>query len=53
MSFLLDIAIPDIAIIAPIAPNHIEQFGTFEKYRHEKFLLAEHAKHVILHESHR
>jgi UDP-N-acetylmuramoyl-tripeptide--D-alanyl-D-alanine ligase len=26
MEYLLNIAIPDIAIVAPVAPNHLEQF---------------------------
>lgn len=53
MDFLLSIAIPDIAIITEIAPNHLEQFGTFELYRAEKFKLVESARELIIHDSHR
>lgn len=50
MDFLLSIARPDIAIVLPISSNHIEQFGTFEAYRDEKFKIFS-AKNVILHDS--
>lgn len=33
MDFLLSIAIPDIAIISSVSPNHLEQFVTFASYR--------------------
>jgi UDP-N-acetylmuramoyl-tripeptide--D-alanyl-D-alanine ligase len=36
MDFLLSIAEPDIVVISPIEPNHIEQFGSYESYRAEK-----------------
>lgn len=51
MEFLLSIAIPDIAIVAPIAPNHLEQFWTLEAYRKEKLFILEWAKKRIVHES--
>lgn len=51
MSFLLSIVVPDIAIVAPIAPNHLEQFGNIETYRKEKLLILESAKKRIVHES--
>ena len=51
MQFLLDIATPDIAIITPVEPNHLEQFGSLGVYRSHKLMLIEHAKHRIIHES--
>lgn len=51
MSFLLSVARPDIAIISPIAPNHLEQFGTFDRYRKEKLIILESAKRIVAHES--
>lgn len=51
MDFLLGIAVPDIAIITEIAPNHLEQFGTFERYKAEKFKLIESARELIIHDS--
>ena len=51
MDFLLSIAIPDIAIITEIAPNHLEQFGTFDRYKAEKFKLIESARELIIHDS--
>jgi UDP-N-acetylmuramyl pentapeptide synthase len=51
MEFMLGIAIPDIAIITELTPSHLEQFGTFERYRDAKLKLAESATHVILHDS--
>jgi UDP-N-acetylmuramoyl-tripeptide--D-alanyl-D-alanine ligase len=47
MDFLLSIATPDIAIIGPISPNHIEQFWIFESYRAEKLKLAESARCIV------
>lgn len=51
MDFLLSIAIPDIAIITEIMPNHIEQFGTFERYREEKLKFVKNTPNLIAHES--
>jgi UDP-N-acetylmuramyl pentapeptide synthase len=51
MDYLLSIAQPDIVIISTIAPNHLEQFGTIEKYRSEKLKIVHRAKHCIIHES--
>ncbi len=51
MQFLLHIAIPDIAIITPVEPNHIEQFGSLEVYRSNKLMIIEDATHRIVHES--
>lgn len=51
MEYLIAIARPDIVIISPIAPNHLEQFGTFESYRNAKLLLARASKTRIIHES--
>lgn len=51
MEFLLSVATPDIAIVSPIAPNHLEQFGTLESYRQEKLLFLEPTKKRIVHES--
>lgn len=51
MQFLLDIATPDIAIVTPIEPNHLEQFGSLDVYRRHKLMLIEHATTRILHES--
>ena len=51
MDFLLSIVKPDIAILSVVAPNHLEQFGSFELYRKEKLLLIENAKQAIVHES--
>ena len=54
MEFLLSIVQPDIAILTPVAPNHLEQFGTLEKYREAKLLLGKSAKDIfIAHDSHR
>lgn len=50
MDFLLSIAVPNIAIIAPIVENHIEQFGTLEAYRAEKLKILR-AEHIVAHES--
>lgn len=50
MDFLLSIAVPNIAIIAPIVENHIEQFGTLEAYRAEKLKILR-AEHIVVHES--
>lgn len=51
MKFLLSIAQPDIAIIAPISPNHLEQFWTLQEYRREKLLILQSTKKRIVHES--
>lgn len=52
MDFLLSIVIPDIVVISPIEPNHMEQFWTLKKYRWEKLKLAEATKWlIIVHES--
>ena len=51
MDFLLSIAIPDVAIITEIAPNHIEQFGTFELYKKEKLKIITQARELIIHDS--
>ncbi len=51
MEFLLSITTPDIAILSPVTPNHLQQFGTLESYRAEKLLLLKMAKHRIVHES--
>lgn len=51
MEFLLSIVHPDIAIISPVAPNHLEQFWTIECYRREKILLTKYTKNIITHES--
>ena len=53
MDFLLSIAVPDIGILTPVTPNHLEQFGTFEAYKKEKLLFTKKAKKLISHESHR
>lgn len=51
MEFLLSIARPNIAIITAIESNHLEQFGTLERYRQEKLKLFEWAKYCIAHTS--
>jgi UDP-N-acetylmuramyl pentapeptide synthase len=51
MDYLLSIAIPNIAIITEVMPNHIEQFGAFELYRKEKLKFAIHSEYLIAHES--
>ncbi|MFZ2256186.1 MAG: Mur ligase family protein [Patescibacteria group bacterium] len=51
MDFLLSIAVPDIAIITEVAPNHIEQFGTFDLYKKEKLKLIQGARDIIIHDS--
>ncbi len=43
MDFMLSIAIPDVAIITEIAPNHIEQFGNFDLYKKEKLKIVSYA----------
>jgi UDP-N-acetylmuramoyl-tripeptide--D-alanyl-D-alanine ligase len=54
MEYMLSIVKPDIAILSPVAPNHLEQFGNFERYLEAKLLLIESAKSSrIAHESHR
>ncbi len=51
MDFLLSIAVPDIAILTPVEPNHLEQFGTLVAYRNEKIKLIQGTKLSIVHES--
>lgn len=51
MQFLLDIVTPHIAILTPVEPNHLEQFGSIEVYRANKLMILEHAKYRIIHES--
>ena len=51
MDFLLSIVVPDIAILTPVAPNHLEQFGNLENYRNNKLLITRDAKKLIVHES--
>jgi len=51
MDFLCSISYPDIAILTEVAPNHIEQFGTLERYRNEKLKILKNACHAIVHES--
>ncbi len=51
MDFLLSIARPDIAILTPIEPNHIEQFGNVGAYRLEKLKILDATKNRIVHES--
>ena len=52
MDFLLSIAEPDIAIISPVAVNHIEQFGSLGVYRAEKLKLINPENTIaIVHES--
>jgi UDP-N-acetylmuramoyl-tripeptide--D-alanyl-D-alanine ligase len=51
MDFLLGIAIPDIAILTEIAPNHIEQFWSFDLYKNEKLKLMHVAWVLIIHDS--
>lgn len=51
MDFLLSIAVPDIAIVTPVEPNHLEQFGSLDNYRNHKLKLITGVKHSIVHES--
>jgi UDP-N-acetylmuramoyl-tripeptide--D-alanyl-D-alanine ligase len=51
MEFMLSIVAPDIAVITELTPSHLEQFGTFERYRDAKLLLADLPVYVILHDS--
>ncbi len=51
MDALLSIAIPDISILTPVEPNHLEQFHSLENYRNHKIRLIEYAKTRIVHES--
>ncbi len=51
MDFLLSIAIPDIAILTPVEPNHLEQFGTLSNYRNDKIKLIQSARQALVHES--
>lgn len=51
MDFMLSIAIPDVAIITEIAPNHIEQFGNFDLYKKEKLKIVSYAWELIIHDS--
>ena len=47
MDFLLSIAVPNISILTPVLPNHIEQFGTEEAYRNEKLKILVAKKNLI------
>lgn len=47
MDFLLSIAVPDVSILTPVLPNHIEQFGTEEAYRNEKLKILVAKKNLI------
>lgn len=51
MDFLLSIATPDIAVLTPVEPNHLEQFGSLEHYREHKIKLIQQATTRIIHES--
>lgn len=51
MDFLLSIAVPDIAVITPVEPNHLEQFGSIDNYRNHKIKIIKSAKCSIIHES--
>ncbi len=51
MDFLLGVARPDIAILTPVESNHLEQFGTLERYRAEKLKIVDHHPITIAHES--
>lgn len=51
MDFLRSVAVPDIVIVTPIVPNHMEQFQTLEAYRDEKLKLLRDVRHVLVHES--
>lgn len=51
MDFLIDIVIPDIAIITEIIPNHIEQFWSFSAYRQEKLKIAARPKFLVVHDT--
>ena len=47
MDFLLSIAVPDVSILTPVLPNHIEQFGSEEAYRNEKLKILAAKKNFI------
>lgn len=51
MDFLMSIVWPNIAIIGPIVPSHIENFWDFEGYFSEKMKIAMNTEHVMLHQS--
>lgn len=51
MDFLLDIVVPDIAIITEIMPNHIEQFWSLTAYRWEKLKIANGPKVLVVHDT--
>jgi UDP-N-acetylmuramoyl-tripeptide--D-alanyl-D-alanine ligase len=52
MEYLVSIVKPDIAVLSVVVPTHMEQFGSFERYRRAKLLLVESAKsYSIVHES--
>jgi UDP-N-acetylmuramoyl-tripeptide--D-alanyl-D-alanine ligase len=51
MSYLISVVSPYIAIVSPIAPNHLEQFGTLEKYREEKLVILTQSKYGLVHDS--
>lgn len=47
MKLLTDIAIPDVAIILNISPNHVENFIWYQDYINEKLLLWKVSKKII------
>ena len=47
MDFLLSIAVPNVSILTPVLPNHIEQFGDEEAYRNEKLKILAAEKNFI------
>lgn len=51
MDFLLSIAVPDIAVLTQVEPNHLEQFESIDNYRNHKIKLIKSAKYAIIHES--
>jgi UDP-N-acetylmuramyl pentapeptide synthase len=48
MDFLLSVALPHIAIITRIAPNHLEQFGSLERYRDEKMKMSKDPDTIVI-----
>jgi UDP-N-acetylmuramoyl-tripeptide--D-alanyl-D-alanine ligase len=51
MDYLLSIAVPSIAVMTEVMPNHIEQFGTFDAYRNEKLKFSHRSEYLIAHDS--
>ena len=47
MDFLLSITVPNVSILTPVLPNHIEQFGDEEAYRNEKLKILAAEKNFI------